>query len=59
MEKAQVLIVEDDGIIAMDIENRVKKLGYGVTAIVGYGEKVIEKVKENDPDVVLMDIVLN
>jgi len=27
MEKAQVLIVEDDGIIAMDIESQLKQLG--------------------------------
>ena len=58
MEKAQILIVEDDGIIAMDLESRMKKLGYGVAAIVGYGEQAIEKVKENTPDVVLMDIIL-
>ena len=58
MEKAQILIVEDDAIIAMDLESRMKKLGYGVTAIVGYGEQAIEKVKENTPDVVLMDIIL-
>ena len=58
MEKVQILIVEDDAIIAMDLESRMKKLGYGVTAIVGYGEQAIEKVKENTPDVVLMDIIL-
>ena len=58
MEKAQVLIVEDDAIIAMDIESQLKQLGYGVTAKVAYGEKVIEKVKENAPDLVLMDIIL-
>jgi len=58
MEKAQVLIVEDDGIIALDLESRMKKLGYGVTGVAGYGEQAIEKVKENTPDVVLMDIIL-
>lgn len=58
MEKTQVLIVEDDAIIAMDLESRMKKLGYGVTGVAGYGEQAIEKVKENTPDVVLMDIIL-
>ncbi len=58
MEKTQVLIVEDDGIIAMDLESRMKQLGHGVTSVVAYGEKVIEKIKENEPDVVLMDIIL-
>ena len=58
MEKAQILIVENDGIIAMDLESRMKQLGYGVTGVAGYGEQAIEKVKENTPDVVLMDIIL-
>ena len=58
MEKAQILIVEDDSIIAMDIENRLKKLGYSVSGIVNYAEKAIEKVEELNPDLVLMDIVL-
>ena len=58
MEKAQILIVEDDGIVAMDIESRLKKLGYSVSGIVNYAEKAIEKVEEHNPDLVLMDIVL-
>ena len=58
MAKAQILIAEDNVIIAMDIESRLKQLGYDVAGIVGYGEQVIEKVKENTPDLVLMEIVL-
>jgi len=58
MEKAQVLIVKDDAITAMDIENQLKNLGYGVSAKVAYGEEAIQKAKENTPDLVLMDIVL-
>ena len=58
MEKAQILIVEDDGIVAMHIESQLKQLGYGVTGVVIYAEKAIEKVEEHNPDLVLMDIVL-
>ncbi len=58
MENAQILIVEDDTITAMDIENQLKNLGYGVTAKVAHGEDAIKQVKENTPDLVLMDIVL-
>jgi signal transduction histidine kinase/DNA-binding response OmpR family regulator len=50
--------VEDDAIATMDIENNLKQLGYGVCAKVAYGEDAIERVKENTPDIVLMDIVL-
>ncbi|MEE8432653.1 MAG: response regulator [Candidatus Desulfatibia sp.] len=58
MAKAQILIVEDDGIVAMDIESRLKNFGYSISGIVNYGEKAIEKVEELNPDLVLMDIVL-
>ncbi len=58
MAKAQILIVEDDAIVAMDIQNRLKNLGYTVAGVVNYAEKAIEKAKELKPDLVLMDIVL-
>ncbi len=58
MAKINIMIVEDDAITAMDIENQLKNLGYGVTAKVAYGEEAIQKAKENTPDLVLMDIVL-
>lgn len=58
MIKNQILIVEDDAIIAMALENQLHKLGYSVSGIVGCGEDAIEKVKANTPDLILMDIVL-
>ncbi len=42
MAKAQILIVEDDGIIAMDLESRLKSFGYSVPGIVSYGEDAIK-----------------
>jgi len=58
MEKARVLIVEDDAIIAIDIENHLKSLGYSVPAIVASGEQAIQKAEKHRIDIVLMDIVL-
>ncbi|MEE8432422.1 MAG: response regulator [Candidatus Desulfatibia sp.] len=58
MAKAKVLIVEDDGIIAMDLESRLKSFGYSVPGIVSYGEDAVKKVEECRPDLVFMDIVL-
>ncbi len=58
MAKANILIAEDDGIVAMDIKSRLKNLGYSVSAIVSSGKEAVKKVKENHPDLVLMDIVL-
>ena len=58
MAKAEILIVEDDGIVAKDIQNRVKDLGFEAPFKVPSGEEAIEKIKERKPDLVLMDIML-
>ena len=58
MAKAHILIVEDDGIVAIDIQKSLKKLGFAVIAIVPSGEEALEKVAEYKPDLVLMDIML-
>ncbi len=51
-----VLIVEDEFIIAMLIEKQVKRLGYAVTDKVASGAKAIQSVKEKPCDLILMDI---
>ena len=56
MEKASILIVEDEAIIAMELESQVQSLGYEVTSIVNTGEKAIENAEADKPDLMLMDI---
>jgi PAS domain S-box-containing protein len=58
MANARLLVVEDESIVAKDIQNRLRNLGYDVPAVVAYGDKAIEKVAELHPDLVLMDIFL-
>ena len=58
MEKKKILIVEDEGIIALDIKKGLESLGYLVSGIIDSGEKAIEEVKRIKPDLILMDIVL-
>ncbi|MBW2173979.1 MAG: PAS domain S-box protein, partial [Deltaproteobacteria bacterium] len=58
MTKAQILIVEDDRIVAEDIQSSLQNLGYTVSAIAPSGAEALVKVKEGNPDLVLMDIVL-
>jgi FOG: CheY-like receiver len=53
-----ILIVEDESIVALDIKDKVERLGYNVLAVVSSGEKAIEEVKKVQPELVLMDIVL-
>ncbi|MCI0695683.1 PAS domain S-box protein [candidate division KSB1 bacterium] len=54
----KILVVEDENIVAKDIQNTLKALGYTVTAVVASGEEAIQKAGETQPDLVLMDIML-
>lgn len=55
----KILVVEDERIIAVDIQNSLEKLGYGITNIVSTGQAALSEVEKNPPDIILMDIVLN
>lgn len=54
--EARILIVEDDAIIAMDMEQILTHKGYNVVGRVDKGEKALSIVKEKKPEIVLMDI---
>ncbi len=58
MTHANILIVEDERIVAKDIDERLKELGYKVAGTVSTGEKAVEKAEVLHPDLVLMDIRL-
>lgn len=58
MRKKRVLIVEDQGITAMDEDQIMRELGYEVTGLAMNGEDAIRMAGEHRPDVVLMDIQL-
>ena len=54
----KILVVEDDRIIARDIQNTLENMGYHVADVVASGEESIEKALYFQPDLVLMDIKL-
>ncbi len=58
MQNRSILIVEDDHIIALDIESRLKRLGYSTLGPVSSGEQAIETSRLQHPDLALMDIKL-
>ena len=58
MPETKILIVEDEAIVAEDIHNSLRGLGYIISAVVSSGEEAITKIEEDMPDLVLMDIVL-
>lgn len=58
MEKRKFLVVEDPNAIAIDINSRMKDLGFKVTDIVTSAEKAYESIEVDRPDMVLMDLKL-
>jgi AmiR/NasT family two-component response regulator len=54
----RILIVEDDSIIALTIEGRLKDFGYRVVGRAATGADAIKKALDLNPDLVLMDIHL-
>jgi signal transduction histidine kinase len=58
MAGEKILVVEDERVVARDIEKRLKNLGYQVPASVASGQEALIKVAELQPDLVLMDIQL-
>ncbi len=54
--KSKILIVEDEPIIASDIEMILEDLGYKVTGVEDNAEDAIESLETNPPDLVLLDI---
>ena len=58
MSKSKLLIVEDEIVIAKDLQKKLSEVGYEAAAIASSGEKAIELSSTVKPDLVLMDIVL-
>jgi two-component system cell cycle sensor histidine kinase/response regulator CckA len=58
MKPIQVLVIEDERIVAKDIQSRLKKLGFEVPVVCTSGQEALQKVLESPPHVVLMDIHL-
>ena len=58
MEKVKTLIVEDEVIVARDLQRNLEKMGHKVASMVPSGEQAIQEIEREVPDLVLMDIVL-
>ncbi len=58
MAKINILVTEDESIVAKDIERSLTKLGFNVVGIADTGEKAIDLAEKFKPDLALMDIML-
>jgi len=55
---SRVLVVEDEVLVARDIQARLARMGYDVVGTAAKGEIAIEMALEENPDLILMDINL-
>jgi len=58
MSRARILVVEDEAVVAFDIEKRLAKLGYEVAGSTDRAEEAARLVETLHPDLVLMDMRL-
>ncbi len=58
MKSKKIFIVEDAGIVAMELRRILEGLGYAVSGIAGNGEEAIAMCLAVPPDLILMDIKL-
>lgn len=56
--RPQILIVENEGIVALDLQSRLRRLGYLVPGFVATGEEAVAQAAKILPDLILMDIKL-
>ena len=59
MSGERILIVEDERIIAIDLQRRLENYGYRVAGIASTAADAIERATELQPDIILMDIMLS
>ena len=59
VEKADILLIEDEFIVASDIKERIEEMGYRVCSIFGSGEAALEQASLLSPDLALVDVKLD
>jgi CheY-like chemotaxis protein len=58
LTRHKILVVEDEGIVALDLGMTLQQMGYIVTGAATSGEEAVQMAIETMPDLVLMDICL-
>jgi len=55
---ARILVIEDEAIVAADIQDRLEALGYTVAGWGTTGAEALDLARTSQPDLILMDIML-
>ena len=54
----RILIVEDEMVVALELQHRLAGMGFEVLGVAPSGQRAIHRAREERPDIVLMDIIL-
>jgi DNA-binding NtrC family response regulator len=57
-KSARILVVEDEAVVALDVEDRLRRLGHQVVGTADSCASALAQAAETRPDLVLMDIAL-
>jgi diguanylate cyclase (GGDEF)-like protein len=57
-EGSRIFVVEDDGIVAVDIADALKRFGYRFVGRAASADEALRKIEETMPELVLMDVRL-
>jgi PAS domain S-box-containing protein len=55
----RILIVEDEAVVALDLQLQLEEMGYAVSGVAASGEEAVEAAVSASPDLVLMDVRLH
>ena len=58
MSKIDILIVEDEAIVALEIKRTILKMGFNVSGMVTNFDNALISVRDNAPDIVILDVHL-
>jgi two-component system cell cycle sensor histidine kinase/response regulator CckA len=59
MSKASIMVVEDEGIVGMQIKQSLEARGYEVPVVATSGEEALRWVTKSEPDLIVLDIRLS
>ncbi len=59
MTEISVLIIEDDYSYALEVEMIIQELGYQIQGVINNSEEALERIRNQPPDLILIDIFID
>lgn len=57
-KKGLILLVEDEILVGMMLQKKIKSFGYETSEIITTGEEAVERARIDNPDLLFMDVLL-